>query len=139
MVEAPFKKIKLLGIVVNELAAEFFAQFEIDDALGWYLNAVTTAWVPANASFAIPQPETAEAPQFYAISDAQSTGDALEKNIDQQVSILLPEIQSLHQVLGQISFGKGFHRIHGISGLALGVTPIITESRLGSRGSILKQ
>ena len=62
---------------------------------------LSLAGVPADVGFAIPQPETAD-PATHAISGAQRTHDAVEENIDQEVSVL-SEIQSLHQVLGQIS------------------------------------
>jgi hypothetical protein len=99
--------------VVNELAAEFLPQLEVDHSLGRHLDGLATAGIAALASPPIPETEASETTELDALSLVKGLNDTLQKRIHEEISVFFRELQLLHEMFGQIGLGEGLHHFHG--------------------------
>jgi hypothetical protein len=68
------------------------AQIEVNHSLGWHLYSLSAAGVAPLPGPAITQAEAPETAKLYPFASFEGRDDALQEGLDQQVSILLPQL-----------------------------------------------
>lgn len=115
--DAAMRRGSAMPLVVYQLL-QVFPNLEEGHPLFRDADARAGLWVAAPARVSSADPEAPEAPEFHLIPFRQSTADAIEDSIDEELCLFLGEINGLRYFLHQV--GLGHHRVSSPLGAGRG-------------------